>query len=122
MPGPDKTADVWVFKTDVGYRYGDNLVIETTPYGLDLSPEAYLKSHVDAFGGELTTIAGFPALVRPAHSFEAFEKQLNDSLVVVGEEYVDTTIVEMIVGEVAVTLFGRELTGDEVVKVAESLR
>ena len=60
--------------------------------------------------------------MRPAHSFEAFEKQLNDSLVVVGEEYADTTIVEMIVGEVAVTLFGRELTGDEVVKVAESLR
>ena len=123
LPGPDKTADVWLFKTDVGYRYGDNLVIETTPYKITTSAEAYLKNHAEFFGGTLMTINGSLALVRPAHSFEAFEKQIDeDSLVVVPESMVDTTIIEMIVDDVGVTLFGLELTEVEVVQVAESLR
>lgn len=123
LPGPDTTPKVWVFKTDVGYRYGDNLVIQTTPFTIKTTPEAYLQNHADAFGGTLTTIGGHPALVRPAHSFEASERQLNeDTLVVVPKAAVDTTVVEMIVDGTEVTLFGLELTEDEVVKVAESLR
>ena len=123
LPGPDTTADVWRFKTDVGYRYGDDLVIETTPYQITTSAEAYLKNHAEFFGGTLMTINGSPALVRPAHSFEASERQVDEStLVVVPESAVDTTIIEMIVEEVAVTLFGLELTEAEVIKVAESLR
>ena len=123
LPGPDKTADVWLFKTDVGYRYGDNLAIETTPYKITTSAEAYLKNHAEFLGGTLMTINGSPALVRPAHSFEASERQVDEStLVVVPESAVDTTIIEMIVEEVAVTLFGLELTEAEVIKVAESLR
>jgi hypothetical protein len=122
LPGADKTANVWLFKTDVGYRYGDNLVVQTTPFTIKKDAVAYLQNHAKAFGGTLTTINGFPALVRPAHSFEASERQLNeDTLVVVPEAAVDTTVIEMIMRETEVTLFGLELTEAEVVRVGESL-
>jgi hypothetical protein len=123
LPGPDKTPNVWVFKTDVGYRYGNDLVIQTTPYTIKTDPADYLQNHIDAFGGRLTTISGYPALVRPAHSFESSERQLNENtLVVVPEAAVDTTVIEMIIGDTEVTIFGLELTESEALKVAESLR
>lgn len=122
LPGPDKSADVWLYRQSVGYRYGDNLVIETMPFTLNTTAESYLKSNADVFGGTVTTINGFPALVRGAYTFEASEREEGDSTIVVPKEAVDTTVIDMIVGDTEIILYGRELTADEVVKVAESLR
>lgn len=65
LPGLDKTANVWLFKTDVGYRYGDDLVIQTTPSTIKTTPKAYLQNHAEHFGGTLTTIG---RLSRPGAS------------------------------------------------------
>jgi hypothetical protein len=121
LPGPDKSPEVWADERMVMYRYGDDLVMEITPYGITTPPEEYMRGNADAFGGTFTTIAGNPAVVREAHSFEAFEKQRGDSTFVVGEEYVDTTLVGIFIHDRLVTLFGHELTGPQVVKIAASL-
>ena len=122
LPGPDKTADVWVFQKDVGYRYGDDLVIQTTPYTITTDPVSHLRSHVDAFGGSFVSIGGHPARIRPAHSIEPFERQVDEkTLVGVEAAAIDTTIIEMIIGETEVTIFGLELPEAEALKVAESL-